>query len=152
MRIINKVFQNLKLLAICSAFLFATGCALQKGRLDDQRIIIEDPRSTSIHFNSIQARQTDKGLQIYGSLKSQLSWPRLTRTHVNIEVLSADGQVLKQTDAKVRQRRGRGYRKRFYDFSKSIPGTYLKDVQLNLTLQPDLRPNETLVNANLYSS
>ena len=152
MRSINQVFQNLKLVAIYSSFLFTTGCALQKDRLDDQRISIKESPSTAIHFNSIHARQTDKGLQIYGSLKTQSSWPKLTRTHINIKVLSADGQMLNQTNAKVRQRRGRGYWKRFYNFSKSIPGTYSKDVQLNLTLQPDLRPNETIINANLHSS
>ncbi len=152
MRLINQVFQTLKLVAICTAFLFGTGCALQKDRLDDQRISVKEPQYPSIHFNSIHARQTDKGLQIYGSLKTQSSWPKLTRTHINIEVLSANGQMLKQTNAKVRQRRGRGYWKRFYNFSKSIPGTYSKDIQLNLTLQSDLKPNETIINANLHSS
>jgi len=151
MLLTNQIVQTLKLVAIYCAFIFGTGCALQKDRLNDQRISIKKPHSSSIHFNNIYARQTDKGLQIYGSLKTQSAWMKLTRTHINIEVLSADGQVLKQTNEKVRQRRGRGYRKKFYNFSKSIPGTYSKDVQLNFTLLPDLRTNETIVNANFHS-
>jgi len=148
MRLINLVFQTLKLVAICSAFIFGTGCALQKDRLDDQRISIKEYQSTAIHFNSIHARKTDKGLQIYGSLKTQSSWPKLTRTHINIEVLSADGEILKQANAKVRQKRGRGYRKRFYSFSTLIRGTFPEDVRLNFIFQSTPYAGALNVNGN----
>jgi len=144
-----RIFHSIKLVVTCAAILFAAGCAHQKDRLNDQHIITEKPPFATIRYNSIQARHTDKGLQINGSLRGRISWPGLKIKHVHIEVLSADEQLLEKVTATIRKHRGRGLSKNLYNFSKFIPGTFSKDISLNIALQTDLSSCVTIVNPTL---
>ena len=130
----NQRAHNLKLVVTCAAILFTMGCAHQKNCLNDQHIIVEKPPSATVRFNSTQARHTDTGLQIYGSLRGRVSWPGMTIKHIHIEVLSADGKLLEKVSVTIRKHRGRGLWKNLYNFSKFIPGTFSKDIYLNIAV------------------
>jgi hypothetical protein len=132
----SKIQLTLGAIILSFATILLSGCVQRNTLQNKAHITFENTPSTTIDFTHLNVSNTIKGLNIKGSVINRLTWPKLRNNNVDIEVSSTDGELIEYISTPLHARRGRGQKKKIYDFSTLIEGDFNDDVHLHFTIKP----------------
>jgi hypothetical protein len=124
---------------ILPIYLVLSNCAISPSSAADIQIVtsvqngyqIELVASESAYLNNIHIKSVENGLQVTGLVTHQIHQAIRIRGHVEVEILDAQGKIVKQMTATINPQQSEPARRTHSrPFSVIIPGTVSKEYRI----------------------